>query len=262
MLEKLGSVALTIGIVILVGKLLTNVTKRLLNASYEKLQPDEATKAKFSTIERALRSVIKGIVTFIIIVVILDMLGIDTKSIIATAGIGGIAIAFGAQSLVKDFITGVFLISDDQLRVGELVTLAGVTGTVESVGLRNTRILDADGAINFIPNSQITNVTNLSRGKADLFLSFDLANKVDLNTAKDIVEKVSEELSREYTDREIISPLTYLGIDENAVFSYKVMTSISVIPAKKFEIKRRVMELIKMEIDEREIYREKEEKLV
>jgi small conductance mechanosensitive channel len=92
-----------------------------------------------------------------------DQFGISIAPLLATAGVAGIAIGFGAQSLVKDFFTGLFLLIENQIAEGELVELAGKSGVVEEITLRHVRLRDQDGSVHFVPNGIITIVTNKSR---------------------------------------------------------------------------------------------------
>lgn len=119
-------------------------------------------KRRADTLASTLTSLLRYTMYFLVLGTILPLLGVDISALIAAAGIGGVALAFGAQHLIRDVITGFFLLFEDQLAVGDQVIAAGVTGQVEEAGLRVTRIRDGDGRLHIIPNGQITQVTNLS----------------------------------------------------------------------------------------------------
>ncbi len=116
------------------------------------------------TLRALLRSVLTYAIYFIAALMILETVGVRTGSILASAGIVGLAVGFGAQNLVRDIITGFFIIFEDQFTVGDYVTTAGVMGVVEELGLRTTRIREWTGQLHIIPNGEITKVTNFNRG--------------------------------------------------------------------------------------------------
>ena len=119
-----------------------------------------ANPAKIETISKLLYSIIKFAVIFIVINIILDSVGINTSSLIATAGIGGIAIAFGSQTIIQDFIMGIFIVIDDRIRVGDWVIAAGCEGTVEQLNLRTTLIRDFNGSLHTVSYTHLTLPTN------------------------------------------------------------------------------------------------------
>src|SRR5699024_6993326 len=123
-----------------------------------------ADEKKINTLSTVLKNIIKYIFYFIGLVMVLDMFNISTSSILATAGIGGLAIGFGAQSLVKDIITGFFILFEDQFSVGDYVKIGEYEGIVEELGVRVTKIRDFSGELHIIPNSNIGAVTNRTRG--------------------------------------------------------------------------------------------------
>jgi small conductance mechanosensitive channel len=119
--------------------------------------------SELRTLAAVFRATAYGIIGFIVAVHILGILGIDTKSLLGAAGLIGVGIGLGAQSLFKDIINGIFILIENQFNVGDTVTLASLTGTVEDLTLRITTLRDANGTLYYIPNSQIATVSNLSR---------------------------------------------------------------------------------------------------
>jgi moderate conductance mechanosensitive channel len=119
--------------------------------------------ARAETIGSVLRSIASAVIWAIAAATILGELGINLGPLIASAGIAGVAFGFGAQSLVKDFLSGMFMLLEDQYGVGDVVDVGDAVGTVESVGLRTTRIRDDDGTVWHVPNGQIARVANMSQ---------------------------------------------------------------------------------------------------
>lgn len=237
------------------SKIALSLIKKMINKFFEKNQKkNPLNSAKLETVSKALYSVIRFIIVFIVTIVILDSLGINTRSIIATAGIGGIAIAFGAQTIIQDFIKGMFMILDDMIRVGDFVECAGISGTVESVGLRITRIRDYDGSLHTIPNSQIQNIKNFNRGPQRAEVQFSIAYKVSLEEVLDIIDKVSKDIEKEKGLEDVfVEKMRFLGVEELSDFSYKVKVTSLVKENRQYEVRRKMRALIKKEVDKRNI---------
>ncbi len=154
--------ALEILFVIAIGFVFYAITKLLIKKLLVKLNYSQSER-KYKTMSTILCSIAKYIIAFFVLCQILRLFDIDIKSILAVAGIGGITIGFGAQSLVKDFITGVFILFEDQFGVGDKIIIGDKDGIVQSITLRTTILKNEEGAMHIIPNSEIKVVTNLSR---------------------------------------------------------------------------------------------------
>jgi len=160
-LVSVGEYALKIVVVILLWVIAYTITKRFI----KRLSASWSTKGhgkRADTIAAVMASLSRYIIGFIGICAILGVFQIPVASILAVAGFGSVAIGFGAQSLVKDFITGFFFLFEGQFGVGDIVAIAGKTGTVEAIGMRTTLIRSFDGDAHIFPNSQILLVTNMS----------------------------------------------------------------------------------------------------
>lgn len=232
-------------------KLVHKIIRKFLNSNKNKLKRNPA---KLETLSRIFYSVIRIIIIFIAITMILDIFGINTSSLIATAGIGGIAIALGAQTVIADFVKGVLIIFDDKLRVGEWVACSGVEGTVEEVNLRITKIRDYNGSLHIIPNSNITNVQNYNRGAQKSEAYFCVSNDTKLEDVKEMIEAVSQKIkSMPKYKKAFIEDLSFFEITEFKDFSYKVRVTSLVKIGTQWEISRKVRELIKIEMEKRNI---------
>lgn len=242
-------------IILVLSKILLEAMSHFINKAFSnKMDEDGYRKVRIETLSKNLYTVIRFIVGFIIVMIILDMLGINTRSIIATAGIGGVAIAFGAQTLVKDIVTGIIIVVDDTFRVGDWIIAGGVEGTVETLGMRHTKIRDYDGSLHTIPNSQITNVQNLNSGpikfECNIYLSYD----VPFEEALDIVDSVSRRLKKEKDlSRYIVEDVSLFGIMEIRESSYVAKTTAVAVPGHQWELARRERKLIIDEIYHRDL---------
>ncbi len=150
--------------------------------------------SQLRTIAAILRATCYGLIGFITLMQILPLFNIDLKPLLASAGVVGLGISFGAQSLFKDMLNGVLILVEDQFNVGDVVKVAGITGSVEDMTLRSTRVRDGDGTLNIIPNSQIATVSNFSReySMASLGVSVDAA--ADPDRVVDVLRQIAAEV--------------------------------------------------------------------
>jgi small conductance mechanosensitive channel len=155
----------------------------------------ERTAARARTLGQLLKSVTTFVVVGFAVVIVLSLLGINVGPIIASAGIVGIAIGFGAQSLIRDFLTGVFMIFEDQYGVGDVVDTGQAVGTVEDVGLRVTKLRDDNGVIWYVPNGSIARVGNKSQGWAVADVLVPVPPTQDLDRVQAVLRETALELS-------------------------------------------------------------------
>lgn len=202
------------------------------------------------TLRGILYSLVKYSVIFFVIINILDRIGFDTRSILAGAGIAGLAVGFGAQNLVRDVITGFFIILENQYTVGEYISTAGVQGFVEDMGLRVTKIRDAGGQLHIIPNGQINQVTNFHRGPLLATVDVPIAYEEDLDRALTLLERVCQQVAEEQKEL-IVSGPQVLGVQNFGPSEVVIRIIARVRPMEQFQIerllRRRVMEAFNAE---------------
>lgn len=169
---------------------------------------------RFSLVERksqtlivVLQSILRYVVSFVGIIAIVGMFG---NVGLTLAGIGGVAVGFGSQSLIKDIINGFFILFEDQYSVGDQITIDGKGGIVESIGLRLTRLRDLNGDLHTIPNGSIAKVTNHSRGDIRILVEVDLAHSADLDRAAEAIEALGTRFCEE--NEEVVECPKVLGI--------------------------------------------------
>lgn len=149
------------------------------------------------TLSSLMQSVVRYAIYFIAIVMLLQEFHIDTTSLVAGAGIIGLALGVGAQSLIKDFVTGFFIILEDQYAVGDYVTCGDSAGTVEDIGFRTTKLRDASGIVHFIPNGTIGKVTNHTRGHFQAVINIPLAYQADVEAVLALLQEVCRDFGGE-----------------------------------------------------------------
>ena len=246
---------ITIGLAILIGFILIRLAKKGLNKVLNKNQTSKVgNTAKVETISKLLYSIIKFSIVFIVTNIILDSVGINTSSLIATAGIGGIAIAFGSQTIIQDFIMGIFIVIDDRIRVGDWVIAAGCEGTVEKLSLRTTLIRDFNGSVHIIPNSQIKNVQNFNRGYNLAQVTFSLPYDVSLKEAKEIISTVASKLGHDHDFKgKIIEGFKFFEITSFEPVVYLVKMTATTKEGYQWAYQRAARSLVKEEMEKRNI---------
>jgi small conductance mechanosensitive channel len=170
--------------------------------------------SQLRTVAAILRATCYGIIGFIALMQILPLFNIDLKPLLASAGVVGLGISFGAQSLFKDMLNGILILIEDQFNVGDVVKLAGLTGTVEDLSLRATTLRDGDGTQYFIPNSQIATVSNLSREFSVASLPVSVDASADPDRVMALLREIAAEVRADPAYKDVaISDADILGVD-------------------------------------------------
>lgn len=182
----------------------------------------ERRQQRAETLGSVLRSIASVTVWAIASIMILSELGLDLTPIVASAGIVGVAVGFGAQAIVKDFLTGIFMLVEDQYGVGDYIDAGAASGTVESVTLRTTRLRDLDGTVWHLRNGEILRIGNKSQGWARAVVDVPLALDADLPTAREVVLEVAHGM---WTDPELEGQVT----EEPEVSGIESLTSSGLV---------------------------------
>lgn len=204
-LEHALRIAVVLGVAWVANMALRRIVPRLVEAAVRKEMeehPEEhAREEEFTKRYETLSAVIirtgQVLVSAVAFFTILAELGIPIAPILASAGIAGIAVGFGAQSLVKDVISGVFILLENQYRKGDVVRVAGVGGLVEEVNLRRTVLRDLDGVVHTIPNGEITVSSNFTKGWSRVNINVGVAYDTDMDTAKEVIDRVGQEMAQD-----------------------------------------------------------------
>ena len=177
--------------------------------------------SRLRTLMPMFRTLLLIIIGAIVLLTALSEVGINIAPLLAGASIFGVALGFGSQKLVQDFITGIFLLMENAMKIGDFVTLGGVTGTVEDLSIRTVRIRDLDGSLHIVPFSGVANVTNTNRGQGNAPLSVDVAFESDINMVMKELMNVSDDMRKDPVyGQYILEDLNIWGV--NAVDGSKV----------------------------------------
>jgi len=200
----------------------------------------------------ALSSVLRSVVTFVIwlvaVLMCLGEVGIDLAPLLAGAGVLGVAIGFGSQSLVRDFLSGAFILIEDQFGVGDIVDLGEASGTVEAVSLRTTRLRAVDGTVWHMPNGEIRRVGNMSQHWSRALLDVEVAYDTDLEHARRVIKRVADELWRE--DSSVLDEPEMWGVEQLGASGIALRLVVKTTPSAQWKVSRELRERIKLAFDE------------
>lgn len=261
--QELGSNAdeILIGLIkiiaiIIVAKILIVVLRRVIKRFLERSKakkPLSPMAKKAETIESVAYSISKYIIYFLAAMSILEQLNLGTtvNSLLATAGVGGVAIAFGAQGLVKDVVSGFFLLFENQYSVGEYIEVDGEKGTVEAITVRTTRINRFSGETTTIPNGNILKVTNYSRGDHLAIVDMSIAYEVDIEKASTIMQNMGLEYMANHDN--ILEEPHVLGIISFGESDVVLRMIIRVKPLTHWDTERALRRMVKEEFDRQDV---------
>jgi small conductance mechanosensitive channel len=202
------------------------------------------------TIGTLLKSIVSGVIAAIVVIMAISQLGYDIAPLIASAGILGVALGFGAQSLVKDFLSGIFMIFEDQYGVGDSVNLGEVSGTVEAVSLRVTRLRDVDGTVWYVRNGEILRVGNQSQNWSRSVLDIAVGYKEDVTRVRRILKEVAHDLwEDEHFHDKIIEEPEVWGVQSLGPDSVVVRVTLKTMPQQQWNVSREMRERVKTRFD-------------
>ena len=199
----------------------------------------EKRRQRAETIRSMLSSVVSVLIFTIAAILVLGELGINLAPIVASAGIVGVALGFGAQNLVKDYLNGICIILEDQYSVGDVVNLGDATGTVEAVGLRTTRLRDAEGVVWYVRNGEILRVANQSQGTASVIVDMPVAHGTNLEQAQKAMAGALETMAESEDEKEaFLSPPEVLGVQSVTAAGIILRAVLTVRPGDRYRIAR------------------------
>jgi moderate conductance mechanosensitive channel len=240
-LKIVGIILLAIIFKYIVKAAIANVFKVRLKS------PLRLSERRENTLFRLLDNVASYVIYFVAILTILTEFGVDIKAILAGAGVVGLAIGFGAQSLVKDIITGFFIIFENQFSVGDTVRITNFEGTVEEIGLRTTKIKSWTGELHILPNSSITEVTNFSVHNSIAVVDLSIAYEEDIDKAQTIIQEVVKNAKPNYP--EMVKEPEVLGVQMLGASEVVIRVTAEVLPMTHFKIARELRKTLKHELE-------------
>lgn len=238
--EKVIDASIEILLILLVSWIAVRLGKKFIKKVFliRMRSPLSHSERRQRTISRLLQSVISYVVYFSAIIGILSSLNIKVAGLLAGAGIVGLAIGFGAQSLVKDVITGFFIIFEDQFGVGDYIKINAAEGTVVEIGLRTTKINGATGEQFIIPNGAIGEVVNYSVNNSKIFIDLQMATDADFEKAEGVINKYLETLPKMH--KELIAAPVFLGVQNVKGTEVTIRIAAETLPQQQYGVARTI----------------------
>lgn len=240
--------------VLIVVFVLRGVLLRLLARAFDALAsraPSLEERKRIQTLGRVFRHAVSLTLIVVAVLVGLNTMGVSIAPILGAAGVAGVAVGFGAQSLVKDFFSGMFLLLENQIRVGDVVEIAGKTGVVEELTLRRTRLRSNDGAVHYVSNGLITTVTNFSTEFAFAVADVSVSYKEDLDHVFRVMRATALAMRGDAAFSEaIVDDLDIAGVEQLADSAIVVRCRIKTVPAEQWRVKRELLKRLKFAFDE------------
>ncbi len=215
---------------------------------------DEEFKKRADTLSSIIRYILSIGVIIVAAVMILGELGIAIGPILAAVGVLGLAVGFGAQNLVQDVISGFFLLLEDQIRVGDVVDIAGKAGLVEKVTLRMIILRDLAGNVHYVRNGHINVVTNMTKDYSRYVFDIGVSYREDVDEVIEVIQQVDEELRGDPEfSTDILEPIEILGLDQFTDSAIIIKARTKTKPIKQWRIAREFNRRLKKKFNERNI---------
>ena len=230
------------------------IIKRSRNTIVLKAEDDVERAKRTETLAGLIEKTVRAIVMIAAALMTLQALGINIGPLLAGAGVVGLAIGFGAQSLVKDVISGFFILLENHMNVGDVVEIAGETGLVESINMRVTTLRDLSGNVHIIPNGEIAVVTNMTKEYSRAVLEIGVAYKENVDEVMQVMKDVGDELAKDpgFSYR-ILEPMEMLGLDSFGDSSVNIKARITTKPLEQWNVAREYRRRLKNTFDEKGI---------
>ncbi|QFT91193.1 putative MscS family protein YkuT [Bacillus sp. THAF10] len=247
---SIGEGIVKIVLIILVAVIIIKIGKALIS-NFVKLRekgPIRISERRENTLLRLLKNILTYVVYFVALVMILEVINIDVRALLAGAGIVGLAVGFGAQNLVRDIITGFFIIFEDQFSVGDYIRTGTFEGYVEEIGLRTTKIKSWTGELHILPNGSIVELTNFSIHNSVAVVDVSIAYEGKVDEAERVILELLEELPEKYTD--IMKVPELLGVQTLGNSEVVLRIACETLPMRHWFIGRALRKEVKNRLDE------------
>jgi len=254
---EIAASALRIILIIAIAILAYKAAKYLIDRFTARLAErtkDEELKKRETTLAKVISHLVLAVILIVTVITVLGQLGVDVAPVLAAVGVAGLAIGFGAQTLVKDVINGFFILLENQARTGDVISAGGVAGVVESINLRMIVLRDLNGNVHFIPHSQIGVLTNMTKEYSRLVVDVAVAYKEDVDEVMQILKEVGEGLAADEQFKEqITGPYEIMGLEEFGDSAIVIRTRITTKPIQQWTVARELRRRIKKIFDARNI---------
>jgi moderate conductance mechanosensitive channel len=248
-------------LILLLGYVLNRLAQRLVSRFVLRVADEssllatgplgERARQRTETLGVVMRSMLKAVLGIIVALLILGEIGIQLGPLLAGAGIVGVAIGFGSQTLVRDFLSGMFMLIEDQFGVGDIIDVGEATGTVEGVSLRTTRLRAVDGTVWHVPNGEIRRVGNKSQDWSRALLDVEVAYDSDIGVVSDIIKRIGDEVRGDPVfGASILDEPEVWGVEYVGNGRVQIRTVVRTRPSDQWRVMREMRQRIKQAFDE------------
>jgi moderate conductance mechanosensitive channel len=251
--HALPKIFLVVIVSFVLARVLRFVTGKVAALQARRL-PSGIRTRQVQTLASVLTSIGVFIILFVAALEVLPLFGLELGPLLASAGVAGLAIGFGAQTLVKDFINGFFILLENQYDIGDNIRIAGVKGTVEDMTLRRTVLRDDDGTLHTVPNSNITIVSNTTRDWSKLTMRVVVAYSEPTNRIMSLLQQIADEIRHDPAfASDIVADLELPGIDRVGNGEAEYLMLVKTRPGKQFAVSRELRRRIKESFEKNKV---------
>ena len=223
-------------------------------AHHDEEDPDLEIEKRLNTLMGIVRKTVGVVIWLIFIMILLKKINIDIAPILAGAGIVGLAVGFGAQELVRDFITGFFILLENQIRTGDVAIINGTGGAVEKIELRTITLRDLSGVVHIFQNGKINTVANMTKGWSAMVFDIGVAYKEDLAQVMELMKETADKMrSEEPFEDQILEPMEIFGLDSFGDSALVVKGRIKTKPSQQWTVGREYRKRLKEVFDQHNI---------
>jgi len=245
----IGIILIKLIIVMIIFMIVNSVGKRTIKKLFERSKKKQnLSPGRTKTLQSISKNIFSYVVLFIFVGIVFEIFGLDIKALIAGAGIIGLAIGFGAQGLVSDVVTGFFILLEKQLDVEDYVTVAGYSGIIEEVGLRTTQIRGFDGTLHYIPNREITSLSNHSRGNMRALVDIGISYYDDIDQAIDVMQATCDRIAAE--DDTIVEGPYVIGVQTLGSPDVVIRVICKTKNMEQWAVERKLRKSLKQSLDQ------------
>lgn len=244
---------LRIFLILIITLVVIKTLSLLVDRTFSRLskRQDGEMKKRADTLKAVVRNMLNMALIAVAIIMVLDNLGVKIGPILTAAGVLGVAVGFGAQQLVRDVINGFFILLDDQIRVGDVVDIAGKAGLVENVNLRMTTLRDFSGSVHFVRNGEINVVTNMTKEWARYVFDIGVAYRENVDEVIEVLKQIDEEMRRDPVfGFDILEPIEILGLDKFADSAVIIKARTKTKPIRQWAVGREFNRRMKIKFDQ------------
>ncbi len=240
----------------LFNKLMRRIQKGMIKATQKLNEEEDALEKekRITTLSNIIRQVGKIIIYSVFILIFLTKLGLNIGPLLASAGIAGLAVGFGAQELVRDFISGFFMLFENQVREGDVAVINGTGGLVEEITLRTITLRDFSGVVHIFQNGKVNTLANMTKEWSAMVFDIGVAYKEDLDRVKKVIAQVGEDLQKdEIFEEKILEPLEIFGLDKFGDSALVIRARIKTKPIEQWNVGREFNGRLKKAFDKENI---------